>query len=207
MSVIYRNGSSGVRDVNCQDNGKPNFDRRYKQGSAAFGTEPMPQVVKAVDFLATSNVKEKTALDLGVGDGRHALYLLESGFRVTGVDLAQSGLDVLYQRAQKFRDKLTLINANVLDLDLTNRFSLIIGLGLLHFLSLENIKIIVDWVQKHTNQNGINVFVSRMTQNRKGNLPYVFEPGVMRDLYDRPDWKVLEYDEGDRVSIIAQRNN
>jgi cyclopropane fatty-acyl-phospholipid synthase-like methyltransferase len=55
------------------------------------------------------------ALDLGCGDGRIALFLATSGYRVTGVDVSQVGLDRLQRRARSkgLDDNIELVHADI----------------------------------------------------------------------------------------------
>lgn len=53
---------------------------------------PEPLVVDSLVFLKEQD--GRIALDIGCGVGRHAIFLAQHGFNVTGVDLSQSGLDV-----------------------------------------------------------------------------------------------------------------
>jgi tellurite methyltransferase len=55
-----------------------------------------------VDSLSTLRERGvKTVVDIGCGVGRHALYLAEQGFTVTGIDLSESGLSVAREEARK----------------------------------------------------------------------------------------------------------
>ena len=57
------------------------WDERYSAPGYAYGTEPN-------DFLAqvAPGLQKGTALCLGEGEGRNALYLAQQGFQVTAVD-------------------------------------------------------------------------------------------------------------------------
>jgi tellurite methyltransferase len=52
---------------------------------------PEPLVVDSLPFLRQRGVQ--TALDIGCGIGRHALFLAGNGIDVTGIDLSPSGLE------------------------------------------------------------------------------------------------------------------
>jgi SAM-dependent methyltransferase len=55
------------------------------------------------DFVAAAVKGSKTgsALDVGMGQGRNAVYLAKQGWDVTGVDLSQVGLDAARANAEK----------------------------------------------------------------------------------------------------------
>jgi tellurite methyltransferase len=59
---------------------------------------PEPLVVDSVQFLRDREVR--TVLDIGCGVGRHACFLAEHGFEVTGIDLSRSGLDISAETAK-----------------------------------------------------------------------------------------------------------
>lgn len=52
---------------------------------------PERPLVEAVPFLRARGVRD--VIDIGCGIGRHAAYLAEQGFAVTGIDLSPAGLD------------------------------------------------------------------------------------------------------------------
>ena len=197
-------------------NFKQNFDSRYKQGGALFGDEPMPLVVKATEILLKqsnddkagqkpSGVEHLSALDLGVGDGRNALYLLKQGISVTGVDMSTEALKVLSQKATEYKDRLTLVESDVTKFEFTTQYDMILGLGLLHFLEYDQITKLIKQVQAHTKQSGLNVFAAKMTQNPRGSLPYVFKSGVLKSFYETDGWEILHYTETQRADIIARK--
>jgi SAM-dependent methyltransferase len=78
---------------------------------------------------------EQSALDFGVGDGRHVEYLMSLGYRVTGTDVAPSSLEVarrLFQGNGRFRGIL-LEDSPRLPLG-NGEFSLVLAWEVLHWL-------------------------------------------------------------------------
>ncbi|MGQ9490093.1 MAG: class I SAM-dependent methyltransferase [Anaerolineae bacterium] len=66
------------------------WDARYRCGDSPWDTGIVPPEV--VTLLASGQVTPGWALDLGCGSGVSSRYLAQHGFRVVGVDLAQSAL-------------------------------------------------------------------------------------------------------------------
>jgi len=67
-----------------------------------------------------------TALDIAMGSGRNALFLAECGYQVTGIDRAESAVQLAQHTAHKRGLTLDTITADILDVDLgTDRFDLI----------------------------------------------------------------------------------
>ena len=70
------------------------WNARYEQHHHIWSTEPDPLLVECVESLEPS-----TAIDLGAGEGRHALWLAQHGWNVTAVDVSDIALQRLAERA------------------------------------------------------------------------------------------------------------
>jgi len=183
---------------------KNRFDQKYKMTPGAFGSDPMPIVKQALKY-----VPQGKALDLGVGNGRNALFLLSEPFSVTGVDVSEEGLKIL-RKNSKDNPKLNLVVSDVLKFETEEKFDLILAIGLLHFLKIEDIHLLIKKMEGWTAKNGVNVIAARMVQNFKNDLPHIFAPNELRNLYQKDGWEIKEYSEvsrGDRkvASLIAQK--
>jgi tellurite methyltransferase len=81
------------------------------------------------DTLLTENRKlltGGTALDIAMGSGRNALFLAECGYRVTGIDRAESAVQLASTTAKKCGLNLDAVTADMLDVDLgVEKFDLI----------------------------------------------------------------------------------
>jgi len=172
------------------NNFKDSFNQKYKANNSPFGNEAMPIIKKMVELTEPCDV-----LDLGVGDGRNALYLLENGYNVTGIDMSSEALRLLSEKSVEYENQITLIKSNVLDFENEKEFGAIIGIGLLHFLELSDIKTLISRVQSWTKVGGVNVFAARMTQNLMNNLPHILEPDELKGFYEKEDWEIVVYKE------------
>lgn len=78
------------------------FDRVYSKpvsGDPAcdgFNSAPSTFLIEA-----TKELKPGTALDVGMGQGRNAVYLAQQGWDVTGFDISQKALDASHLNAEK----------------------------------------------------------------------------------------------------------
>ena len=183
---------------------KNRFNQKYKDNPNVFGTRPMPVLEKALEYISGG-----TALDLGVGNGRNALYLLSKDFDVTGVDMSEEGIELLRNRVPE-GSKLKLIVSSVLDFETDEKFDLICAVGLFHFLNIEDINNLIIKMKRLTKNGGINVIATRMTQNLRQDLPHVFKPNELKNFYVETGWEIKEYQETDRgrttiASLIAQK--
>lgn len=82
------------------------WDERYASEPLLFGGAPNPYLVEEVQRRFAAAIEStpapgaRTALCLGEGEGRDALYLARQGFAVTAVDGSIRGLDTLAARAR-----------------------------------------------------------------------------------------------------------
>lgn len=97
------------------------YDAFYEQGLAHS------PVAGDIDFyLARARETGGPVLELGVGTGRVAIPLAETGFEVTGVDLSPAMLAIARERsdARGLGGKITLVEAGMEDFALDRRFAL-----------------------------------------------------------------------------------
>jgi len=183
---------------------KNRFNEKYKTTPKLFGGEPMPVVKKVL-----IHVNKGKALELGVGNGRNTLFLLENSFEVTGVDMSEEGIKILEERSGK-NSNLNLVVSNVLEFETTEKFDLVLAIGLLHFLEKDKISLLIEKIKKWTAPGGFNVIATKMVQNFRQDLPHIFSPNELKKYYEDSGWQIEEYEEiarGERkiASLIARK--
>ena len=72
------------------------WNRILTSSKAPFNTKPNAFLVEA-----TRGLKPGTALDVGMGQGRNALYLAQQGWTVTGFDPADQAVSLAFQQANR----------------------------------------------------------------------------------------------------------
>lgn len=91
------------------------WNERYSQPGFAYGSEPN-------DFLAANAARYLPAwgevLCLAEGEGRNAVFLAQQGFRVTGVDQSEKGLEKAQALAKRRGVEITTLVADLSDFDL-----------------------------------------------------------------------------------------
>lgn len=87
-----------------------------------FNSEPSELVVEA-----TKGIKPGVALDVGMGQGRNAVYLAQQGWTVTGLDISAEAVAAAAANAAKAGVHLDVVKAGYDDFDFgSNRWDLIV---------------------------------------------------------------------------------
>jgi SAM-dependent methyltransferase len=87
-----------------------------------FNLEPNAFLV-----AVTKDLKPGDALDVGMGQGRNAIFLAGQGWNVTGFDVSRVGVTQARERAQASQLKLNALRQTAADFDWgTNRWDLIV---------------------------------------------------------------------------------
>jgi SAM-dependent methyltransferase len=81
------------------------YNRIYA-GAPSFNTKPNALLVAAVE-----GVPPGSALDVGMGQGRNALFLASRGWQVTGFDVAEVGLEQARAQAVKMGVEVSVVHA------------------------------------------------------------------------------------------------
>jgi len=72
------------------------FDREYSEEECLWGLSPSPILIENIGEVPVGK-----ALDLGVGEGRNAIFLARKGFYVTGIDISSKSVEKFLNLAKK----------------------------------------------------------------------------------------------------------
>jgi tellurite methyltransferase len=175
------------------------FDQKYQTNRDTFRNTVLPVVKQAMKYVSSGE-----ALDLGAGNGRNTMFLISQSFNVTSVDTSKEGLKILEEKVADKR-KLTTVLSDVRKFNTDKKFDIVIAIGLLHFLSKEDGKKLIENIQEWTKKGGVNVIGVKMSQNRRGDLPHTFEHNELRDYYDKENWEVKHYSENGVAFLIVRK--
>lgn len=107
------------------------FDKKYASDKLYWGAKPS-NLVKNFAKLA----KIGQALDLGMGEGRDAIYLAQQKFDVTGVDQSGVGIEKCRKRAEKLGLKLNAVVGDVRHFKIVkSRYALIVSNSLFQYIT------------------------------------------------------------------------
>ena len=108
-----------------------NYEQLYSKPDLYWGSEPSELVKKFAEFAP-----EGKALDLGMGEGRDALYLASLGYDVTGVEATDSGVLKCEKLAQLKKLEVKAVCEDAVDFAIAkNRFAIISCINLFQFIS------------------------------------------------------------------------
>ncbi|MDG3010246.1 class I SAM-dependent methyltransferase [Rhodococcus sp. D2-41] len=93
------------------------WDERYRQSDLVWGAPPNPVVVEYVTSLPHGS-----AVDVGCGEGRNAIWLATRGWETTGIDFSQVALDkaaqIVADHPRPVRERLHWVCDDLLAADL-----------------------------------------------------------------------------------------
>jgi len=87
---------TALAEAEAMQDAAKEWDERYRQGRT-MPDEPAALLVENLSLLP----KGGKALDIAMGTGRNALYLVSLGFRVTGVDVSAVAVDKCREKAER----------------------------------------------------------------------------------------------------------
>jgi SAM-dependent methyltransferase len=171
---------------------KVSFEKKYREEKCYWGSKPS----KGMDDILKYK-KYGTVLDVGVGEGRNALFLAKKGFDVLGVDISEAGINKFLRLGKKLKVKVSGVVSDITKFKFDKKFDIIISVATLHFLSRKNIEIVIKKMKKHTDKSGLNLItvftVDSPSFKMHPNKMYYFQRNELKNFYN--DWKILNYKE------------
>lgn len=158
-------------------------------------------------IAATPYFVGDTALDIGSGRGRNAIYLAQHGFTVDAFDVNPQAIQILDQIIEK--EGIGTIRTAVKDLNhdpvISGEYDVLVCTVVMMFLQPDTIPPLLEQMQKATKPGGINIIVCAMDTEAypvKSDLTFSFKEGELRDYYQ--GWELLKYNED--VGQLHRRN-
>ena len=149
------------------------------------------EVLEAMD-----TVKPCKALDLGCGQGRNALFLVQHGFDVTAVDQNELSLEILQSIVEQEDLEMPVGLYDINSASIGQTYDFIISTVVLMFLQADRIPAIIQNMQEQTSIGGYNLIVCAMDTEDypcSVNFPFTFKEGELANYYQ--DWELVKYNE------------
>jgi tellurite methyltransferase len=97
--------------IKVSQDSKTQWDQRYSRPTFIFGKSPAQFLAENYQYIPY----EGNVLDMGMGEGRNAVFLAQKGYKVTGVDLSSVAVKKSYLLAQEFGVKIKGVVASLKD--------------------------------------------------------------------------------------------
>jgi tellurite methyltransferase len=195
LQDFYRLDADNVgQSLTMRPEKEPPWEAAYRDSSSpsAFG-----MASEEIRQLTSKLAPGAEILDLGCGDGRNVLFLLEQGMIVTAIDISPSAIAKLRSKAAAYVDRLRTDVADARHYVPEHQFDLVIAHGILHLLPQSDWSRLILRMKAMTKPSGFNI-VAVFTNSLpppEDLSPFalgLFREGELLDQYS--DWKVELFD-------------
>lgn len=174
------------------------YDTLYKNNSAVWGEEPSGLLLMIFEKLKRGS----SFLDLGCGQGRDCLFMLENGFEVVAVDSSASGLSSIKNKISEKGlpiEKIELVEGDMRDFEIEkDKFSVINAFNSLQFLPKKNALKLLEKIKTNLKVGGYFLIASFTTKDsffEKSNpeKQCFFEENELKNIFH--DFEIAAYEE------------
>jgi len=171
------------------------YNELYSKNKQYFGDHP-DNLLR--DYFSLCD-KSGRILDIGIGQGRNARFLLQQGFGIDGIDISEVAISNLKTLAESEGLDLNLYNKSFEDFECPARtYSAIMMFTLFPVLSIEQINLLARKTQRWLKRGGI-IFLTGFTPQETifrpqdplwrqiTNDSYTNDKGGFRTFIDMPD--------------------
>lgn len=102
---------SGIRETDATTNkdGKVFWDSKYSDTKYVFGKKPAKFLSLNYDYIPP----ESKVLDMGMGEGRNAVFMARKGYKVTGIDISSVAVKKAKMLADEYGVRINTIVASM----------------------------------------------------------------------------------------------
>jgi SAM-dependent methyltransferase len=134
-----------------------NYDAIYTKVAHPYGGGKPDQLIRLLAEL----VPQGLAVDLGAGDGRHAIALARDGWRVIAVDTSEVGLAKLEAYAKELNQpKIQTVHADIAAWEPDQEIDAMVVAFVLHHLTNVQAKAMFTRMQKKTRSGGLHAIAT-----------------------------------------------
>jgi 2-polyprenyl-3-methyl-5-hydroxy-6-metoxy-1,4-benzoquinol methylase len=171
------------------------FSKEYAKKRFFWGIKPNKSVVFVAGLLSRGK-----ALDIGMGEGKNAVFLAKKGFNVKGVDVSSEAIKKSAILAKRKNVKILPECADIKNFNFKCKYDLIISTFTLHFLPKKKSLEVLKKIKAFTKPGGFNLVALFIRENSKCSEAmekrfglYLYEVGELKRLYS--GWKIVKYAE------------
>lgn len=137
------------------------YENRYKQiyklNELWTTNKPTPTILKIIKKYNIS--KNSNILEIGCGEGRDTIYLLENGYNVLGIDYSKTVIKKCISNNKKYINNFKQID--IIKNKLNKKYNFIYSIAVIHmFITKEHRNKFYNFIYNHLNENGIALILS-----------------------------------------------
>lgn len=168
---------------------KPFWEDEYKDLDRSTFGSPSKEVEEIVPFLPEG----AKILDVGCGDGRHALYLAGLGFQVDAFDISANAIAKVDYLKERYHLNISTCVCDTLAFEFKHKYDLVIMHGVLQFIAREKQPPTIELLKKWTNANGYHIAAlftdeEPVPEDLRDVMIGVFKSEEIKDYYK--DWEI-----------------
>jgi tellurite methyltransferase len=187
------------------NNDKSAWDAKFNRPNYIFGKRPADFLSQNYHYLPF----EGGVLDMGMGEGRNAVFLAQKGFKVTGVDISSVAIKKSHLLAKEYGVKIKTVTASLKEYKIEpNSFDAIICF---YYVDRD----LIDKIQTWLKPGGILIYEAFTTRQRvhpsfrHDSSDYFLKDQELLKMF--PQMRILKYEEplhekDFRASIILQKS-
>nr|TXF81835.1 class I SAM-dependent methyltransferase [Alkalicoccus halolimnae] len=134
------------------------WEKEYRSVDNLWGFTPNSMLLNYTAFVS----KKGKVLDVGIGEGRNALYFAQQGYEVEGLDISKTAISRCQELSEEYNLNIKAEAADIREYDVQkDEYSLIILSNVLNFFSEKDRNEIMTKLKKGLKEDGliyINVF-------------------------------------------------
>ncbi len=120
-------------------NNASRWDQIYLNPDSKVPVNPSTLVLET-----SANLRPGAALDVGMGNGRNAIYLARKGWKVTGIDISPEAVKQAQQEAAKLKVEIETRSGDIEKMDLgRDKYDLIVCMYV-HMVAVHNARKLID---------------------------------------------------------------
>jgi 2-polyprenyl-3-methyl-5-hydroxy-6-metoxy-1,4-benzoquinol methylase len=176
-------------EISTPFDNKTLWDKRYSKRSYVYGKSPAKFLAENFDYLKP----ESNILDMGMGEGRNAVFLAQKGHKVTGIDISSVAIKKSQILAKELGVKIKTVVGTLNKYKIKDQtFDVIICF---YFVDRDLNEKIKKWLKP----GGILIYEAHTLneynlKNSKGdNKNYYLKPQELLSMF--PQMKILKYEE------------
>ncbi len=168
---------------------KSMWDQLYNRSQFVYGKAPARFISQNYHFLPYGS----SVLDMGMGEGRNAVFLAKKGYKVTGIDISSVAVKKAQLLAKEFKVKIKTVVASLNDYDFgESAFDSIICF---YYVDRSLIEKMTKWLKPggHIIFEAFNIKQRAKEAKKAASESYYLKDGELFDLFE--GFKILKFEE------------